>query len=668
MKAPSRTPVALQPRIGELDAIVRRQQAEIEGLRASLALIRTGVGGSWWNEADISLKVARLLRVLRLRYAKPGSPAWALAQWVSRVADAWLEAERARVLSDEERAAEPPPALSQMLGLSDPYQVWKSKVEPVLDQALGLAEVTHGPLISVVLPVYKVGTRILEATLASLKAQAYQDWEACIAFADPEREAGQGAANLHLLRRWARRDPRFRLRVLEDNYGIAGNSNMALELARGDYIALLDHDDELPPLALSRIAAAIRDQPAADFLYSDKEMISQGSERRFSPLFKPGWSPEALYSVNYLTHLNVIRADLMQAIGGWDMGVDGAQDWDLFLRATEQAGCIVRAPGVAYSWRVHQGSTASGIDAKPYALSAQLRALERHAARIGLPGRFEAEAETGFRVRWRDVAPVRLVVLGARDIRPLLTLVRHLARDRHDFTQVDILLPPTERWSFLRAWRSERGELPGWCRVHLVSGHTPVSTCLELLDGAPEPVTVFVDGTVLNHTPGALRQLAGWLYDDGPIAFATGVSVEPNDRVVEAGCVLDQAGVAHPLFRDAPLREWGLFGGALWHRNVETASPYMLALRTAEAVQALRGGTACGWFELFHQACIHLAAQRPGGRGVVDACARAVIAEGLAAPSPSQGMIGSADHWLHPFLTITPERGIVLTKGLSHAA
>ncbi len=96
-----------------------------------------------------------------------------------------------------------------------------------------------------------------------------------------------------------------------------------------------------------------------------------------------------LYSVNYLNHLNLIRADLMATIGGWSLGVDGAQDWDLFLRATEQAFCIVQVPGVSYSWRVHQGSTASGLEAKPYALQAQLRALERHADRTGLPGRFE---------------------------------------------------------------------------------------------------------------------------------------------------------------------------------------------------------------------------------------------------------------------------------------
>ena len=182
------------------------------------------------------------------------------------------------MLGDDDRAAEPA-SLRQMLGLMDPYRAWREQVEPTLDRAAGRAATTHGPLISVVLPVYKVETRFLAATLKSLRAQVYQDWEACIAFADPDRERGAGAANLRLLQRVVRRDGRFRLTVLGANYGIAGNSNAALELARGDYIALLDHDDELPPLALSRMAAAIKADPRADFLYSDKENLSEGGER-----------------------------------------------------------------------------------------------------------------------------------------------------------------------------------------------------------------------------------------------------------------------------------------------------------------------------------------------------------------------------------------------------
>lgn len=656
-----RRPVALQPRIQELDAIVRRQQAEIESLRAAMTLMRAGAGGSWWNESDISLKVAKLLRVWRLRYAKPGSIAWNLARWINRVADAWLEAERQRVLGAEDSGAEPPP-LKQMLGLADPYQVWKAKVEPEVDQAARQAAITHGPLISVILPVYKVPTRLLQATLRSLRAQVYEDWEACIAFADADRTSGPGAANLALLRRLARADTRIKLRVLEDNYGISGNSNAALELARGDYVALLDHDDELPPLALSRMAAAILAQPRADFLYSDKENISESGDRRYQPLFKPDWSPEMLYSVNYLTHLNLIRSDLMSQIGGWSKGVDGAQDWDLFLRATEKAACIVRVPGVGYSWRVHPGSTASGIKAKPYAQEAQVNALERHAQRIGLPGHFEADADTGFRIRWRKIAPVRVVVFGSADMQTLQTLIHHLGRERATIAGVDILLTPKDRWRFSSAWRTSRGGMPPWCRLVPILGLDPMETCLGVLAGVREPVTVFLDGGLLVCTPGMLAQLGGWVQHDGPIAFASGVTVENDDRVVEAGCVLDEAFVAHPLFRGEPLRQWNVFGGALWHRNVETASPYLLALRTSDARRALAAAPRGGWREGFHQACRMLVMERENGRGVVDPNARAIMESSAIPPAPCQGLIGKAGRYLHPYLTLTREGNIALAK------
>ncbi len=111
--------------------------------------------------------------------------------------------------------------------------------------------------------------------------------EACIAFADPDRRAGAGAANLKRLQRAEREDGRFKLKVLDANYGISGSSNAALQLARGNYVALLDHDDELPPLALSRMAAAIRGEPRADFLYGDKENLSEAGDRRHQALFKP---------------------------------------------------------------------------------------------------------------------------------------------------------------------------------------------------------------------------------------------------------------------------------------------------------------------------------------------------------------------------------------------
>jgi len=152
------------------------------------------------------------------------------------------------------------------------------------------------PLVSVLIPVYRVKTRFLARTLESLSAQTFGDWEACLACADPD-----DAENRRLLETWAERDPRFRVEFLSANGGISANSNAALAMARGEFIALLDHDDELTPFALQRMAEAIAAEPEADFLYSDKDSIDEDSTLRQNALFKPEWSPEILWSVNYLT-------------------------------------------------------------------------------------------------------------------------------------------------------------------------------------------------------------------------------------------------------------------------------------------------------------------------------------------------------------------------------
>jgi hypothetical protein len=126
--------------------------------------------------------------------------------------------------------------------------------------------------------------------------------------------------------------------------------------------------------------------------------------------------------------------------------------------------------------------------------------------------------------------------------------------------------------------------------------------------------------------------------------------------------------VMHPLFRSAPLRSWGVFGGPLWTRNVEAASPYLLALRTADIVEALAQGPSADWRGLFHGLCRALTARAPQARGVVDAGARALLAPGGAWPAPAQAVIGEGERYLHPFLTLCPERGLSLARRTPHAA
>ena len=138
--------------------------------------------------------------------------------------------------------------------------------------------------------------------------------------------------------------------------GICGNSNEALMLSTGSYVALLDHDDMLAPFALHEVVKAINDNSDVDFIYSDEDKITEDGAYRFDPHFKPDWSPDTLKSHNYITHFTVIRSDLLEKIGWFREGYDGSQDYDLILRATEKANLILHIPKVLYHWRAFSAS------------------------------------------------------------------------------------------------------------------------------------------------------------------------------------------------------------------------------------------------------------------------------------------------------------------------
>ena len=173
------------------------------------------------------------------------------------------------------------------------------------------------------------------------------------------------------------------MQYLGENRGIAGNTNAAVAMATGDNIALVDHDDTLAPFALHEVVAAINRHPDATFFYSDEDKLDTTGER-VEPNFKPDWSPETLLSRNYICHLTVLNAELMTRIGGFRSGFDGAQDYDLVLRAGEQAHKVVHIPRVLYHWRMHAQSTASNKGSKNYAYDHGKAALADHFARTGI--------------------------------------------------------------------------------------------------------------------------------------------------------------------------------------------------------------------------------------------------------------------------------------------
>lgn len=289
---------------------------------------------------------------------------------------------RLNLIASEKRKIKPPKVAPALI--VDPaarYAAWIREHEPdaakLEEQRSSSARWVTRPKISLLVPIHNTAARFLGGMLASVAAQTYDNWELCI--------VDGGSTDLEMLKvlkSWEAREPRLRIERLAENLGIAENTNRALEMARGDFMACVDHDDLLAPFAVFELARAVNQFPGADIFYSDEDRWSS-EEKRHSPFFKPEWSPALLQSSMYLGHLTAYRRDLFAQMAGFRKEFDLSQDYDFALRATEVAREIRHIPSVLYHWREHPGSGSTG--GKPAARASNLAALDEAMRRRNLP-------------------------------------------------------------------------------------------------------------------------------------------------------------------------------------------------------------------------------------------------------------------------------------------
>jgi glycosyltransferase involved in cell wall biosynthesis len=245
-----------------------------------------------------------------------------------------------------------------------------------------IAKFHYSPLVSVLLPVYNSNLKWLRRAILSVQKQLYPHWELCIV-----DDASTDRKIWPFLQRCARQDRRIKLMRRTENGHISAASNDALRLTTGDFVALLDHDDELAPTAFYFVALALNKNRDLQLLYSDEDKLEEHN-RRSEPYFKSDWNPELFLAQNFVSHLSVYRTDLIHRIGGFRIGFEGSQDYDLALRCIEQIRPeqIEHMPWVLYHWRAGDQSTASNPTAKPYAQEAARRAVQEHLKRTGVAG------------------------------------------------------------------------------------------------------------------------------------------------------------------------------------------------------------------------------------------------------------------------------------------
>jgi glycosyltransferase involved in cell wall biosynthesis len=288
------------------------------------------------------------------------------------------------------------------------------------------------------MPVYNTPKEYLKIAIQSVADQFYTNWELCIA-----DDASTDPQVWNTLKEYGDNDDRVRIIRREENGHICKASNSALTLATGDWCAFLDHDDALPKDALLRAVQYINNNPDAGLFYSDEDKLDD-QDRRHDPYFKPDWNPELLEGQNYLCHLAVTKTDLVRRVGGFEPGLEGSQDWDLFLKITESLGPhqIVHIPYLLYHWRAIEGSTALALEEKGYIRESSLKTLQGHRERTKSDGEIIPIAHGHWRIKYKvpTPAPKVSIIIPTKDQASILKACIESIQNSTTYTNYEIVV------------------------------------------------------------------------------------------------------------------------------------------------------------------------------------------------------------------------------------
>ena len=295
----------------------------------------------------------------------------------------------------------------------------------------------YEPLISILVPVYRTPGRYLRELIQSVLRQTYTHFELILANADPAFEE-----TARVLRMYAGMDERIVVHELPENYGIAGNTNEALKLAKGEFAALLDHDDTLERGALYEVVKKLNEDRDVSMVYTDEDKIKDRTHYYFYPNFKPDYNPDLLLRNNYMCHFLVVKTALARAAGGWDSAYNGAQDYDFILKCTGLGAKVSHVPMPLYHWRSTKGSTSGGHGNKSYAAEAGRRAIEDSMTRQGYPAHTKETAVGG----WYDTqyelqsAPLVTILIPNKDHTDDLDKCLRSIRDKCSYKNLEIIV------------------------------------------------------------------------------------------------------------------------------------------------------------------------------------------------------------------------------------
>lgn len=474
-------------------------------------------------------------------------------------------------------------ALIDPTSLDEPYETWVrryDRLKPADRQRIRehIEQLTARPTISVLMPVYNPPIKWLKRAIRSVREQIYPHWELCIA-----DDASTDPAVRKVLSDASRADQRIKVVYRGINGHISAASNSALETATGEYIALLDNDDELSEHALYHMAVEIADHPGADLFYSDEDKLDADGIR-YHPYFKPEWNPDLMLSQNTVGHLAVYRRSAMLAVGGFRVGFEGAQDHDLALRVSERAAPdgIRHVPYILYHWRSIEGSTARAGSEKGYAWAAGKKAVEEALNRRALAATVgEAAGGIFYRLHYAlPKTPPRVsLLIPTRDRVDLLRNCVRTILERTDYPDIEIVIidNDSEQPETLDYFR----EVSADKRVKILKVSGPFNFS-RLNNLAARQATGQVIGLVNNDIEvsdgGWLREMVSHALR--PQVGAVGAKLLYGDgRVQHGGVILGIGGIAGHFHRFADRADYGYFGRASVAQNLSAVTAACLLLR-----------------------------------------------------------------------------------------
>jgi len=562
----------LEQNLAECDKKIASQTAEIDALRRST---------SWRLTAPLREPKTQLLRIhtltslIRRSVKARGGVTAILSKVVQLYREGGLAALRAKI---QWLRSGPTGSIDRKL-----YSQWIERYDTLDDRLRTairrrIAAFNHAPLISVVMPTYNPQPEWLAEAIESVRNQLYPNWELCIA-----DDVSTDPAIRTLLEKYARDDKRIKVVFREQNGHISAASNSGLQIASGEWVALLDHDDLLPEHALYCVADAILANPAIRLIYSDEDKIDEDGQRH-DPYFKCDWNPDLFYSQNMFSHLGVYYKPLLDQIGGFRLGLEGSQDYDLALRCLEhiEAQAIHHIPRVLYHWRVHAASTAADAGAKPYAALAGERALNEHFAKQDMACHAESLG-FGYRVRYDlpEALPLVSLIIPTRNGLQLMRQCITSILDKTTYTNYEIIIVDngSDDPEALRYFKS----LSNDARIRVLRDDSPFN--YSALNNA---AVLQARGELIGLVNNDIEVIsADWLSEMVSLAVQPAIGavgaklLYPDNTLQHGGVVLGLGGVAGHAGKHALQPNHGYFGRTSLISSFSAVTAACLVMRKA---------------------------------------------------------------------------------------